>query len=100
MASITLTSVTFDSTPASAQTATVKHRLTSDADISGSYTTDSTSVSIGTNGTLSTPLVISGLANNTSYTLWITTSCASFKKAFTTPLVECATINNMTATVA
>lgn len=100
MASITLNSVTFATTPAGAQTATVKHRLTSDADVSGSYTTDSTTVNIATNGTLSTPLVISGLANSTSYTLWITTSCASLKKAFTTPAAACSDITDMAATVA
>lgn len=100
MASITLSSVTFTQTPGGNQTATIRHRLTSDADVSGNYTTDTTTQTILTDGTLSPAYTISGLANSTSYTVWITSSCASYKEAFTTPAPLCSNITDINATVA
>lgn len=99
MASITLNSVTFVQTPGGSQTATIKHRLTSDADVSGSYTTDTTSQTILADGTLSPAYTINGLNNSTSYTVWITSSCASYKEAFTTPAPLCSNITDITGSV-
>jgi hypothetical protein len=101
MATITLTNASFIATPGANQTVTVKHRLTSDPDVAGSYTTDTTNAVVLPNGNFVTPVVISGLSNNTSYTVWVSNNCGGngVKKSFTTPLPGCVDITDITGTV-
>lgn len=75
MGAIKITSVGFDPTPLSPKTLVIKHRLTSDPDVDGSYITDGTDVPVGIDGILSPEFVISGLLNGTSYTVSVVSSC-------------------------
>lgn len=75
MANITISSITFASTPSVNQNVKIRYRLTSDPDVVGSYTLVTASLSVPPSGVLTTPVVISGLAEGTSYTIWITNNC-------------------------
>lgn len=77
MGYITITSVTFSPPATGPQTITIRHRLTSDPDIPGSYTLDSSSVAVNQDGTLVAPFVIPGLLDNTSYTVKCNDNCSS-----------------------
>lgn len=85
MATITLTSVTLAATPVMNQVVNIKIRATSDPDVAASYT-DKGNFTVLPNGNFSTPVVISGLADSTSYTVWVTSACSdsSFTSAFIT----------------
>ena len=86
MGFIKLTGVNFSPVPLSSKIMTIKHRLTSDPDISGSYTIDSTTVESGIDGTFTAPFYILGLLNGTSYTVEINSNCGglAFEHVFTT----------------
>lgn len=77
MGYITITSVSFSPPATGPQTITIRHRLTSDPDIPGSYTLDSTTVAVQQSGTLVTPFSIFGLSDNTSYTIKCNDNCSS-----------------------
>jgi hypothetical protein len=102
MASITLNSVGLSTTPGVNQTVTVRYRLTSDPDVIGSYTLVTATAVVLPNGNFSSPVVISSLLNDTSYTVWVQNNCAGtgFKKSFTTPLPICVDITDITGTTA
>lgn len=76
MGLITITSVTFSPPAVGPQTITIRHRLTSDPDIAGSYTLDSSNVPVNQDGTLVSPFVIPGLADNISYTIKCNDNCS------------------------
>src|ERR1700740_3044267 len=88
MGTITLTSVTQSGSPVLNQVVNIKIRLTSDPDVAASYT-DKGNFTVLPNGNFSSPAVISGLADATSYTLWLTAVCSdsSFTQVFITPCV-------------
>lgn len=102
MASITISNLTWSATPGVNQIVDVRYRLTSDPDVIGSYITVATNLSVPASGTLTSPLVIGSLLNNTSYTVWVQNTCAGagYKKAFITPLPTCVEITDITGTVA
>lgn len=102
MATITLTNAAFAATPGANQTVTVRYRLTSDPDVPGSYITVTTTAVVQPNGAFVTPVIISGLLSNTSYTVWVSNNCGGngVKKAFVTPLPGCVDITDITGTVA
>src|SRR6185312_7495166 len=79
--------VTLSGTPVYNQLVNIKIRLTSDPDVAASYT-DKGNFTVLPNGNFSTPVVISGLADSTSYTVWVTDTCSnsSFTHSFTTPV--------------
>lgn len=101
---ISLTAITFAGNVIPAAPITdvvIKYRLTSDPDVSGSYTTFTTTAVINTDGTLQgAPVIISGLLFNTSYTVWIKPPCGNgFKKAFVTAAPGCVDVTEITGTV-
>jgi hypothetical protein len=91
MAKIVLTEFDFNVTPPSQQTATVKYRLTSQPDVEANYTTVTTNAIVNTDGTLVTPVTISGLASTTSYTVYCYNNCGGvgMKEVFITPGPTC-----------
>jgi len=91
MAKITITSVTWTLAPSVAQTCTISYRLTSAADIPANYTLISNSVVINPDGTLAAPVNITGLANETSYTVKAVNNCGGTGdlQAFVTPPPTC-----------
>lgn len=100
MAQITITQVGLTETPAANQTVTVRYKLAAADDILGNYTLVTNSAVINTSGVFTTPVVISGLANNTEYTIWITNNCGGtgVKDDVATPLPTCVEITSITAT--
>lgn len=76
MGTITITALTLGNVPISNQLVNIKTRLTADPDILASYT-DRGFFSVLPNGNLVTPLVISGLPDSTSYTVWVTSACSN-----------------------
>jgi len=66
---------------------TIRHRLTSDPDVTGSYVVDTTTLEVPVSGVFTQPFFITGLLNGTSYTVAIKSACGTvdFKQAFTTP---------------
>jgi len=86
MGYIRLQSITWATPPSSAKVSTIKYRLTSAADVDASYTTVSTTTSIAANGDIIPDFDILGLADETSYTVKISSNCggASAQQAFTT----------------
>lgn len=100
MGVIRLTTVAFASLPAAPIQVTVKHRLTSAADVEGSYTTDSTTAMVNTAGEFDPEFFIEGLLFGTSYTVKIISNCdvTNFiTQAFTTPAM-CPDADGITAT--
>jgi len=75
MGRIPINSIVFSTPPASPKVVTIKHKLTSDPDVNASYTTDTTTLSVPVNGDISPDFVISGLLDETSYTVKIFTNC-------------------------
>ena len=75
MGYIALSSVSWITPPSSPKVCTVKHRLTSAPDISASYTTDTNALTIAADGTISPVYNITGLADETSYTVKINSNC-------------------------
>jgi hypothetical protein len=86
MAKITITNLTWTLAPSVAQICTVSYRLTSLPDSPGNYTIVSTTVSVNPDGSLASPLNITGLANETSYTVKAVNNCGGTGKlqAYTT----------------
>lgn len=75
MGFIQLTSVTFSPTPTTNQVVTVKIKLATDPDVPASYTTLTTTALVLTNGDFSPPITISGLMDDTEYTILVTPNC-------------------------
>jgi len=96
MGFITLTAITWDNNPSTSKVATVKHRLTSDPDIAASYVTDTTTLTIAASGDIAPDYNITGLLDETSYTVKISSNCggASAVQAFTTGVV-CPNVTNI-----
>lgn len=90
MRTITLTSVTLSGTPVFNQVVNIKIRLTSDPNIAGSYT-DEGNFTVFPNGNFTFPVIISGLADATSYTLWVTSACSD--SSFTSVFITLARLN-------
>lgn len=86
MGFIKITKVNFNPDPISPKTVTIRHRLTSAPDVSGSYTTDSIDVAVNIDGTFVETFWILNLLNETSYTVKIDTNCGefSFQEEFVT----------------
>lgn len=103
MAQITLTGVNFAGgvVPAAIMTGViVRHRLTADPDVIGSYTTDTTTAVLLTNGTFQAPVVITGLLNSTEYTVWVKPPCGPGAKVnYTTPGPSCVDVVGIIGTV-
>ena len=72
---IRIARVSFDNVPSANQIVTIEHRLTSDPDIIGSYTVDTTTQVVDVYGYLVPPFVITGLSSSTSYTVKIINNC-------------------------
>lgn len=105
MASISIASVSFPGAIPPTVPITgviIRHRVTADPDILGSYTTDTSVAVILTNGNIQAgPFVIGGLDNNVQYTVWVKPPCGNgFKKNFTTPGKTCVDCTDITGTVA
>lgn len=103
-AQINLTSIAFAGNipPSAPMTGVIiRHRLTSDPDVIGSYITDRTDAVINTDGTFAgAPIVIGGLLYGVSYTVWIIPPCAPGTKAvFVTPAPGCVDVTAITGTV-
>lgn len=100
MGFITISSVTFSPPATGPQTITIRHRLTADPDIAGSYTLDSSNVAVNQNGTLVTPFVISGLLDNTSYTVKCNDNCSvsSFQQIIVIGTTTTTTTSTTTTT--
>lgn len=90
MGTITLTSVTLSGTPIFNQVVNIKIRVTSDPDVAASYT-DKGNFTVLPNGNFSSPVVISGLADSTSYTVWVTSACSD--SSFTHNFITLARVN-------
>ncbi len=89
MGYIRLASITWITPPSSAKVCTISHRLTSDPDIAGSYTTDSVATTVQVNGDIIPDFDILGLLDETNYTVKVSSNCggASAQQAFTTGIV-------------
>ncbi len=99
MGYIRISAITWVTPPSSAKVSTIKHRLTSDPDVPGSYTTDSTTTSIEVSGDIIPDVDILGLADETSYTVKINSNCggASATQVFTTGIV-CPDVSGIAGT--
>jgi len=73
MPSYTITSITWNNTPAVNQTVSVFHKVQGQPDTS--YILDSNNVQIQPNGVLVSPYTITGLSYSTSYTIKISNNC-------------------------
>ncbi len=101
---ISLSSITFvgNVTPAAPITGVIiQHRLTADPDAAPSYTVDTLTAVINTDGTFQgAPIVISGLLYNTSYTVWVKPPCGQgFKKTFNTGAPACVDLTDVIGVV-
>lgn len=94
MGIITLTSITLGNTVVQNVLVNIKIRKTSDPDL-GFYYANKGDFFVKPDGTFVTPVVISGLDDDTSYIIWATIACSnsSFTKAFVTlpPTIPCGT---------
>ncbi len=103
MPNINLNNVSFPGDPPGANMTgvTIRWRLTSDPDVIGSYTTHTNAAVILTNGNFQgAPIVIPVPDYNTSYTVWVFTTCGNgAKKAFVTPAASCVDVTDMDGTV-
>ncbi len=73
MGAIRIYSTTFTTTPNTNQTITISHKVCGSLD--STYVEDSNSVVVLPNGNLQTPFTISGLADNTCYTVRFCNNC-------------------------
>ena len=73
MATYTINEVTFSTTPGALQNATIEYKLWSET----SYTLADNNVDINTDGTLVTPVAITGLTDEEVYNIKISSNCSS-----------------------
>lgn len=95
---IRIAHIVFDNTPSENQQITIKHRLTSDPDVDGSYTTDTTTQVVGVDGYLLPPYVITGLLSGTGYTVKIINNCDNSEFTMDYETNDCPEINTIAGT--
>lgn len=75
MGYIRLENVSFINPPSGTLLYTVKYRLTADPDIPASYVTATAALSIAADGSITPPYDITGLDDETDYTVKINSNC-------------------------
>lgn len=97
MSYIRIARVVFDNPPSENQLVTIKHRLSSDPDVDGSYTTDIVGQEINVYGYLLPPLVIDGLLSGELYTVKIINPCDDSEIEQEYLMGDCPDVDTITA---